>query len=91
MLEEQLRAEVLASTDATVLRRWVSAAWGANDAAAWRVLARQSPDGSPQRAAADTRARALGAGDDVTTITKICRPRSPAERPDATVGQPRRP
>jgi hypothetical protein len=78
MLEEQLRAEVLASTDAGVLRRWVSAAWGADDAEAWRALARQLPGGAPQRAAADARACALGAGDDVTTITKIRRPRSPA-------------
>jgi GAF domain len=78
MLEEQLRAEVLASADAMVLRRWVSAAWGANDAAAWRVLARQLPAGSPQRAAADARARALGADEDVTTITKISSTRSPA-------------
>jgi len=74
MLEEQLRAEVLASTDAKVLRRWVSAAWGANDAAAWRALAGQLPGGSPQRAAADARARAFGADDDVATITKNCRP-----------------
>ena len=91
MLEEQLRAEVLASADANVLRRWVSAAWGANDAAGWRALAGQLPGGSPQRAAADTRAVALGADHDVATITKICRPRSPAWRPDATVGQPLRP
>jgi hypothetical protein len=72
-LEQQLRAEVLASGDAMVLRRWVSAAWGANDAEAWRALARQLPGGSPQCAGADTRAGALDA-DDVTTITKICRP-----------------
>lgn len=78
MVEEQLRAAVLASTDALVLRHWVSAAWGVNDATAWQALARQLPDGSPQRAAADARARALGTGDVVTTITKICRPRSPA-------------
>ena len=90
MLEEQLRAEVLASTDARVLGRWVNAAWGANDAAAWRVLARQLPGGSPQRAAADARARALGSGDDVTTITRICRPGPRHGGPDATVGQPRR-
>jgi GAF domain len=76
MLEEQLRAEVLASTDAMVLRRWVSVAWGANDAEAWRALARQLPGGSPQRAAAAARGRALGADNDVTTITKICRPGS---------------
>jgi len=79
VLEEQLRAEVLASGDAEVLRRWVSAAWGANDTAAWRVLARQLPGGSPQRAAADTRAVALGAHSDVATITKIYRP---GPRPD---------
>ncbi len=59
-LEQQLRAEVLASDDAIVLRRWVSAAWGADDAAAWQALARQLPGGSPQRAAAAARASALG-------------------------------
>jgi len=60
MLEQQLRAEVLASGDAMLLRRWVSAAWGADDAAAWQALARQLPGGSPQRAAAAARAGALG-------------------------------
>ena len=60
MLEQQLRAEVLASGDAMLLRRWVNAAWGADDAAAWQALARQLPGGSPQRAAAAARARALG-------------------------------
>jgi hypothetical protein len=60
MLEQQLRAEVLVSGDATLLRRWVSAAWGADDAAAWQALARQLPGGSPQRAAAVARAGALG-------------------------------
>jgi hypothetical protein len=90
MLEEQLRAEVLASADAKALRRWVSAAWGANDAAAWRVLAGQLPGGSPQRAAADARAGTLGAGGDVTTITKICRPGPWPGGRNATAGQPRR-
>jgi len=60
MLEQQLRAEVLASGDAILLRRWVSAAWGADDAAAWQALATQLPGGSPQRAAAAARAGALG-------------------------------
>jgi hypothetical protein len=70
MLEQQLRAEVLASGDAMLLRRWVKAAWGADDAAAWQALARQLPGGSPQRAAAAARARALGGDNDVTTSTK---------------------
>ena len=74
MLEQQLRAEVLASGDAVLLRRWVSAAWGADDGTAWQALARQLPGGSPQRAAAAARARALGGDDDVTAITKIYRP-----------------
>jgi hypothetical protein len=59
MLEQQLRAEVLASADAMLLRRWVNAAWGAHDAEAWRVLARHLPGGSPERAAAATRAEVL--------------------------------
>ncbi len=56
VLEQQLRAEVLASADAEVLRRWVSAPWGADDAEAWAALAQQLPGGSPQRAAAMVRA-----------------------------------
>ncbi len=88
MLEQQLRAEVLASGDAMVLRRWVNAAWGADDAAAWRALARQLPGGSPQRAAAAARARALDGADDVTTVTKSLPIRFPSSRPDATVRQP---
>jgi hypothetical protein len=91
MLEQQLRAEVLASGDAMVLRRWVSAAWGADDVAAWQALARQLPGGSPQRAAAAARASALGADVEVTTVTGKLPPRSPAWRPDATVRQPSRP
>jgi hypothetical protein len=55
-LEQQLRAEVLASADAGVLRRWVAAPWGAADAEAWAALAQQLPGGSPQRAAAMVRA-----------------------------------
>jgi hypothetical protein len=74
MLEQQLRAEVLASGDTVLLRRWVNAAWGAGDGTAWQALARQLPGGSPQRAAAAARARALGGDDDVTAITKIYRP-----------------
>jgi hypothetical protein len=56
VLEQQLRAEVLASADAGVLRRWVSTPWGADDAEAWLALAQQLPGGSPQRAAATVRA-----------------------------------
>jgi GAF domain len=59
MVEQQLRAEVLASADAMLLRRWVTAAWGAHDAEAWRVLARHLPGGSPERAAAAARAKVL--------------------------------
>lgn len=59
LLGQQLRAEVLASADAAVLRRWVDAAWGADDVEAWLALARVLPGGSPQRAAAAARASAL--------------------------------
>ena len=58
-LGQQLRAEVLASGDVMVLRRWVNAAWGADDAEAWQALARALPGGSPQRSAAAARARAV--------------------------------
>ncbi|KOU57498.1 transcriptional regulator [Streptomyces sp. MMG1533] len=60
-LEQQLRGAVLGGGDAGLLRRWVNAAWGADDAAAWQALARGLPGGSPQRAAAAARARALDA------------------------------
>jgi hypothetical protein len=58
-LEQQLRGAVLGSGDPTLLRRWVDAEWGADDIPAWSVLARTLPGGSPQRAAAAARARAL--------------------------------
>ncbi|WP_367325257.1 transcriptional regulator [Streptomyces sp. HUAS ZL42] len=58
-LEQQLRGAVLASGDAGLLRRWVEATWGADDLSAWAALARTLPGGSPQRAAAAARARAL--------------------------------
>ncbi|MFI2721955.1 GAF domain-containing protein [Streptomyces collinus] len=60
-LEQQLRGAVLAGGDAGQLRRWVSAAWGADDADAWLALAHTLPGGSPQRAAAAARAHALDA------------------------------
>ncbi len=60
VLEQQLRAEVLASADAAVLRRWVSARWGTDDAEAWLALARLLPAASPQRAAAAARACVTG-------------------------------
>ncbi|GHB31875.1 transcriptional regulator [Streptomyces umbrinus] len=58
-LEQQLRGAVLGSADAGLLRRWVDAAWGADDGPAWLALAHRLPGGSPQRAAAAARARAL--------------------------------
>ncbi|MFE2064316.1 transcriptional regulator [Streptomyces sp. NPDC059467] len=58
-LEQQLRGAVLAGGDAVLLRRWVAADWGAEDLGAWTALTRALPDGSPQRAAAAARARAL--------------------------------
>jgi hypothetical protein len=59
MLEQQLRGALLASGDPVLLRGWVDAPWGADDASAWRALARCLPPGSPQRAAAVARATAL--------------------------------
>lgn len=58
-LEQQLRGAVLAGGDAGLLRRWVDAPWGTDDADAWLALARRLPGGSAQRAAAAARARAL--------------------------------
>ncbi|MGW2515541.1 GAF domain-containing protein [Streptomyces sp. NPDC001617] len=59
-LEQQLRGAVLGSGDPGLLRRWVDAGWGGDDAPAWAALAGTLPGGSPQRAAAAARARALG-------------------------------
>ncbi|WP_371582987.1 transcriptional regulator [Streptomyces sp. NBC_01314] len=58
-LEQQLRGAVLAVGDAGLLRRWVTAPWGADDSAAWLALAHRLPGGSAQRAAAAARAHAL--------------------------------
>lgn len=58
-LEQQLRGAVLGAGDTRLLRRWVAAAWGADDCAAWLALAHRLPGGSAQRAAAAARARAL--------------------------------
>ena len=58
-LEQQLRAAVLDSRDPALLRRWVDAPWGSDDAYAWEVLVRSLPPRSAQRAAAGARARAL--------------------------------
>jgi hypothetical protein len=58
-LARQLRATVLASRDPLLMRRWVDAPWGAQDARAWRALADNLPGGSVQRAVAAERARAL--------------------------------
>lgn len=58
-LEQQLRGAVLGSGDPGLVRRWVDADWGADDAVAWSVLARTLPNGTPQRAAAAARARGL--------------------------------
>jgi hypothetical protein len=60
-LEQQVRGAVLGSGDAGLLRRWVETAWGADDGPAWLALAHRLPGGSPQRAAAAARARALDA------------------------------
>ncbi|MDX3387252.1 transcriptional regulator [Streptomyces niveiscabiei] len=57
-LEQQLRGAVLAG-GAVPLRRWVASEWGGDDASAWTALARILPGGSPQRAAAEARARHL--------------------------------
>ncbi len=59
VLEQQLRSALLAGHDPVLLRQWVDAPWGADDGYAWEVLVRWLPPGSPQRAVADTRARAL--------------------------------
>ena len=58
-LQQQLRGAVLGSGDPALLRRWVDAEGGADDAVAWSALARTLPNGSPQRAAAAARARGL--------------------------------
>ncbi len=58
-LEQQLRGAVLASGDAQLVRRWVSAGWGSADVIAWQALATQLPRGSAAHGAAVARARGL--------------------------------
>jgi hypothetical protein len=67
-LDRQLRAEVLASGDAALLRHWVSAGWGADDVEAWQALARALP-GAAQRPA-PRRNGAVSPASDVMAITK---------------------
>ena len=90
MLEQQLRAEVLASGDAMLLRRWVNAVWGADDAAAWQALAGQLPaarrSGRPPSPGPAPSARRR-CDDNHENLPAW----SPSWRPDATVGQPLRP
>ncbi len=62
VLEQQLRGAVVDGGDPVLLRRWVDAPWGADDAQAWRALADSLPGGSSQRAAAAGRASALLVG-----------------------------
>jgi hypothetical protein len=71
ILEHKLRAAVLAGGDASLLRRWVKASWGADDVQAWQALARALPAGSPQQVAVALQTRSL------------CTPppRSPGRRP----------
>lgn len=59
-LEQQLRGAVLASGDARLMRRWVSAEWGTGDSCVWQALATRLPRGSTAGAAAAARARGLG-------------------------------
>ncbi|MDQ0958153.1 hypothetical protein QFZ66_002031 [Streptomyces sp. B4I13] len=68
-LEQQLRGAVFASGDPRLLRRWVDAEWGAEDGPAWLALAHALPGGSPQRAAAAARARALDA--ETCAVTQV--------------------
>jgi hypothetical protein len=62
VLEQQLRGAILASGNPVLIRRWVDAPWGRDDAVAWRTLADRLPGGSPQRAAAAGRANSLIGG-----------------------------
>jgi hypothetical protein len=71
-LEQQLCGAVLGSGDTTLLRRWVSVGWGADDPPAWAALARSLPGGSPQRAAAAARARSLDR--DLAFVPQVRRP-----------------
>lgn len=59
VLEQALRNALLAGHDPALLQRWLDTPWGSSDGYAWEVLARWLPSGSPQRAVAETRARAL--------------------------------
>jgi hypothetical protein len=61
-LELQLRAAVLSTRDPGLLRKWVEAPWGREDAAAWEALAAGLPSTANARASALARAAALTHG-----------------------------
>lgn len=59
LLDQQLRAFVLASRDLSVLSRWTAHRCGEDDLEAWEALATELPQHSPGRFAVDGRVRAL--------------------------------
>jgi hypothetical protein len=61
LLDNRLRAAVLACGDPAVMRGWVHAPHGADDLEAWQEYAALLPTGSPGRTVAGARARALAA------------------------------
>jgi hypothetical protein len=61
-LEQQVRGAVLGSRDPGLTWQWVGRPSGSDDLPAWEALAASFPAGSPQRAAALSRVRALRGG-----------------------------
>jgi hypothetical protein len=59
LVDGQLRAAVLASGQASLLRTWVHAPWGADDLEVWEAYASVLPPGSPARPLAADRVREL--------------------------------
>ncbi|MEV6816950.1 GAF domain-containing protein [Micromonospora sp. NPDC051296] len=59
LVDGQLRAAVLATGDPALLAAWTATPAGADDLAAWQVLARALPPGAPRRPLAVARIRQL--------------------------------
>ncbi|WP_433531579.1 GAF domain-containing protein [Micromonospora sp. CA-263727] len=59
LVDGQLRAAVLAAGDPALLAAWTATPAGADDLAAWQVLARALPPGAPRRPLAVARIRQL--------------------------------
>ncbi len=73
MVENEMRAAVLASGDTRLARSWVGTPWGADDLQVWESYATLLPASSPTRGLVARRARELATEYDVATSVQRLR------------------